>query len=245
MNNNNNNNLILPVKSYENADIQKIQILKENRGKSGVYRWKNKTNQKTYIGSSISLYLRLKVYYSFLYLAKAVKKNNSLIYKALLKYGYSGFSLEILEYCPAEKCIEREQYYIDNLPHEYNILSIAGSPLGFKHSEETRVKQSVANKGENNPMYGKKRKHSEETRAKQSAANKGENNPMFGKTRAVGAGSPSKKIKVLDLLTNESKEYDSISAAGKSLGLKSTRISNYLSRNQKKAYMDRYIFTKI
>lgn len=49
--------------------------------------------------------------------------------------------------------------------------------MGFKHSEETRVKQSVANKGENNPMYGKKREHSEETRAKQSAANKGENNP--------------------------------------------------------------------
>jgi len=117
--------------------------------------------------------------------------------------------------------------------------------LGFKHAEETRVKQSVANKGENNPMYGKKREHSEETRAKQSAANKGENNPMFGKARAVGAGSPSQKIKVLDLLTNESKEYDSISAAGKPLGIKSTTISNYLSRNQKKAYKDRYIFTKI
>ena len=35
------------------------------------------------------------------------------IYKALLKYGYSGFQLEILEYCKPEDAIEREQYFID------------------------------------------------------------------------------------------------------------------------------------
>jgi hypothetical protein len=29
------------------------------------------------------------------------------IYKALLKYGYSGFKLEILEYCEPSNCIER------------------------------------------------------------------------------------------------------------------------------------------
>lgn len=36
--------------------------------------------------------------------------------------------------------IEREQYYIDTLNPEYNILKIAGSPLGYKHSEETIAK---------------------------------------------------------------------------------------------------------
>ena len=104
------------------------------------------------------------------------KKSKTIIYRALLKYGYSQFSLEILEYCESENCIAREQYYLNLLPHDYNILPNAGSLLGFKHSEETR--------------------------AKQSAAHKGEKNPMFRKARPIGAGSPSQRIEVQDLLTN-------------------------------------------
>lgn len=66
-----------------------------------------------------------------------IKTNGSVIYRALLKNGYSNFSLEILEYCSPENTILREQYYIDLLKPEYNILKTAGSLLGFKHSEET------------------------------------------------------------------------------------------------------------
>ena len=35
-----------------------------------------------------------------------------MIYSALLKYGYSNFSLEILEYCEAAEAVSREQYYL-------------------------------------------------------------------------------------------------------------------------------------
>jgi len=62
------------------------------------------------------------------------------IAKALLKYGYSNFSLEILEYCNLSVTITREQHYIDLLKPQYNILPTAGSRLGYKHSEETLVK---------------------------------------------------------------------------------------------------------
>jgi len=44
------------------------------------------------------------------------------INKALLKYGYSSFRLEILEYCDPMDAVKREQYYIDLLAPEYNIL---------------------------------------------------------------------------------------------------------------------------
>jgi group I intron endonuclease len=64
------------------------------------------------------------------------------IYKALLKYGYANFSLEILEYCEPSKCVEREQYYLDLLKPEYNILPTAGSSFGFRHSEESKNKIS-------------------------------------------------------------------------------------------------------
>lgn len=63
-----------------------------------------------------------------------------LIVKALLKYGYSNFKLEILEYCKVKDLIKREQYYIDALKPEYNILKVAYSSLGFRHSEETLVR---------------------------------------------------------------------------------------------------------
>jgi group I intron endonuclease len=54
--------------------------------------------------------------------------------------GYSNFTLEILEYCDSSDAIKREQYYLDLFKPEYNILSIAGSRLGLKHTEETKAK---------------------------------------------------------------------------------------------------------
>ena len=75
------------------------------------------------------------------------------IYKAILKYGYSNFSLEILEYCEPNLLISREQYYIDLLEPEYNILKIAYSSLGFKHSLYTRAKMSFNNTGINLPLW--------------------------------------------------------------------------------------------
>jgi len=86
---------VIPVVCYSNADTQKISILKENRGKSGVYRWVNLENGKTYVGSSVNLSKRLGNYFNVYYLLKHEKM---VIAKALLKYGYSKFRLEILEY---------------------------------------------------------------------------------------------------------------------------------------------------
>jgi len=48
--------------------------------------------------------------------------------------------LEILEYCRADELIEREQYYLDRLAPEYNILKYAYSLLGYKHTPENIAK---------------------------------------------------------------------------------------------------------
>ena len=79
---------------------------------------------------------RFREYFSISHL----NRNKVVISKALLKHKYFKFSLEILEYCKALECIEREQYYLDRLNPEYNILSTAGSTLGYKHSEEAIAK---------------------------------------------------------------------------------------------------------
>jgi hypothetical protein len=46
---------VLRSKIYLNADKDKLDILKENKGKSGIYLWENIENGKIYIGSSINL----------------------------------------------------------------------------------------------------------------------------------------------------------------------------------------------
>src|SRR5882757_6922002 len=68
------------------------------------------------------------------------------INRALLKHGYSKFSLEILEYCSLDELMVREKHYMDLLNPEYNILKEPGSPSrgsGWKKSEETNAKFSV------------------------------------------------------------------------------------------------------
>ena len=45
--------------------------------------------------------------------------------------------MDIIEYCSPEDLIKREQYYLQGLKPDYNILKTAGSLLGFKHSKAT------------------------------------------------------------------------------------------------------------
>jgi len=148
------------------------------------------------------------------------------INRALLKYGYSNFTLEIIEYCEPSDVIDREQFYLDLLQPEYNILSKAGSSLGFKHSEETKIKISEARIGH---------KHSEETLAKLRAR----------VNRPSGSGKPSQKVEVFDKETNLTTTFDSFRAAAVALDIRPEVIKNYFAKNQSKPYKGRYIFKKL
>lgn len=130
---------------YSNSWLNKSSILTENNKKCGIYRWVCLISNKSYIGSSTNITKRLRRYYSLKYLNNKIIRDNSLIYRAILKYGYSNFNLEILEYCNKEDRINREQYYLDLLKPEYNICKTAGSMLGFKHSAKTLLKFKYRN----------------------------------------------------------------------------------------------------
>jgi group I intron endonuclease len=97
-------------------------------------------NGKSYIGSSVDLGRRFSEYFSEKHLQKESVKNGSIIYKALLKYGYSNFSLEIIEYCDPSDATKREQDYMDLLKPEYNINPKAGSRLSSTQSDEAKAK---------------------------------------------------------------------------------------------------------
>ena len=235
---------LIPLVSYKNADTQKKDIIKDNKGKSGVYKWKNNINNKEYVGSSINLLSRFYSYYSLKFL---VKQSRSLICKALLKYGHSVFTLEILEYCQPSDTIAREQYYIDLLKPEYNILKIAGSSLGIKRSAETKLKISTYRAGRilsldhknkiSASMIG--RKHSIESIAKMK--NRVLSDSHLTKLRKHLANLNTlqgTKIKIIDTLTNETTLWNSTYKAAEGIGVSQSTIWRYLKTN--KLYKKRY-----
>lgn len=158
-----NDDNISPIKVYENTFDMRKDILKENMGKSGIYMLTNKFTNDIYIGQSVDLSKRFKNYFNLSYLKS---KNNLIIARALIKYGYSNFSLTILEYCDKSDLLIKEQYYFDKLNPQYNILKLAGSSKNYKHTEETKAKISKSLKGvyvkEKSAFFG--RTHTEETK---------------------------------------------------------------------------------
>lgn len=249
-------NPIVPVKVWDNPDLQKLEILYENSGKPGIYMWKNLDSGKIYIGSAKNIRTRLTAYYNINHLTRG---SNMHINRALLKWGYSSFSLSILEYCSVENLIQREQYYLDTLKPEYNICTTAGSTLGKLHSEEAKEKISSTKKGthqgEANSFFGKT--HLEGSRKKMAEAKLGGvlsevvkekiKESKLGKNFSeehkinLSSAQPNRKsISVLDLETAIETTYGSIAEAERSMKFPKDSIRANLRLRIKSPYKGRY-----
>jgi len=105
----------------------------------GVYRIKNITTGKQYIGSTVMSFLkRLQHHHAML---KANKHKNTYLQRAWNKYGEDDFIFEVVEVCEKKDCLLKEQIYLDNETNLYNINPLAsGTP---NMSKETVKKRSV------------------------------------------------------------------------------------------------------
>ena len=174
----NENNIILdldPLKVYDNFKGNRLDILREQKGKSGVYCLINKINDNSYIGSSINLNTRMRNYLNTAFL-KSKQNINMPIVKALLKYNQENFSLLILEYVEPTYLTIRETYYITKVKPYYNVLKQGYSSLGYIHTKETKELLSE---------LAKNRVHSEETKGLIARALIGENNPFYNKSHSL------------------------------------------------------------
>lgn len=222
---------------YHNPKVEKATILKENKGKSGIYLWTNKINGKRYIGSAVDLSNRLRNYFNTSYLED--RTDIMIIYKALLAHGFENFTLEILEYCEPSVLIEREQYYIDKLNPEYNILKIAGSRLGAKHTLEAiaKIKAAALNR-------------SEEALAKNLEHLNKLNSSQEHKEHLIRLNSSPEQIAktanpviVLNTLNGESIEFRSMTQAAKFFEVHPETIRRCIVKE--KLHLDKYLITKI
>jgi len=202
---------------YDNPHIVKQEILQANKAKAGVYKWVNKVNGKSYIGSSVNLNIRLYHYLSDNFLVKKTLTSKSVIYNGLLTYGYENFTLEILEYCDRSIVINREQFFIDHFKPEYNILSKAGSSLGFKHSEETL--STFRSRMLSNEALSNLRK------AKVGAT-------LSPLAKANQLLKVSHVITIKHTQTGSTKEYPSIRAAARELQVSHATLLNYIDKDK-------------
>jgi len=131
---------------------------------SGIYQITNQVNGKCYIGSAVNLKRRWQHHLAAL---RCGGHSNLHLQRAFDKDGEEAFVFEVFEEAGSENLIAREQYYLDTLKPEYNFSPTAGSPLGYRHTEDAKRKL----KGRQSPMYGKH--HSVSARAKLSNARKG------------------------------------------------------------------------
>jgi group I intron endonuclease len=228
MKNNNNNVNIIPVVSYSNAYKDKSIIYKENINKSGIYRWNNLVTGDSYVGSAVNLTNRLSNYFSLIFLKRTILKSRSIISNSLLKYGYNNFSLDILEYYESSVLINREQYYLDTLKPKYNILKIAGSSFGYKHSPETLLKF-------------KERRLSPEALINLKLAKKGKapTSPLRIINHLLATGHITTVVNKKD---NSIKVYNSIRAVSRDIGINPGTIANYI--NTHKWLKDIYLITR-
>lgn len=103
---------------------------------SGIYLIHNEINGKQYIGSAYDLSKTIANYY---FPSRLIDKRY--ISNSILKYGHNNFVLVILEILGKSELqsksniISKEQYYIDLYMPKLNLNPVAGSSLGFKHSE--------------------------------------------------------------------------------------------------------------
>jgi group I intron endonuclease len=137
-----------------------------------IYKAENKINGKIYIGQTVTS------------MEDRIRRHLWSTYRgpfqcALKKYGLNEFDFETVAWCETKNQGDfLERFYIDffgsKIPIGYNLTDGGDGSLGRKFSKETIERLRIANKGSQNPMFGK---------ASALRGIKGINHPCYGKKR--------------------------------------------------------------
>lgn len=188
---------------------------------AGVYLISNNVNGKCYVGSTVHLDQRRREHFSRLVNNKHI---NAHLQNAYNKYGREAFDFEILETIDIDdnikdKLLKREQFWIDNLKPEYNVLLVAGSNLGYHHTEETKKKISESTTG-----VKKSEEHAKHIREGQSGRVLTEEHKAKLSEAARHRKSPSNHA----IISIDGVIYNSLKEASEATGVKYNTIQKRL-----------------
>jgi group I intron endonuclease len=240
------------------TQINQKMIKQPLKNLSGIYGWMNIKNKKIYIGSALDLSHR-----PFKHLNHS---SNQHLENALNKYGLENFVLIIFvvinhkDLVTKKELMEFENYFISSFDKNqlYNILDLAYSSVGYKHTLEAKIKIKNARLGKShsqmtkeilsqlslnlkNPFYGQT--HSEELKKKFSMSRKGKLNPMFNKKKSIefidhmtkdkfGKNNfQSKLTKITNIKTNEILIFDTFKEASNYLKSPINTLRNARNKN--------------
>lgn len=172
------------------------------------------------MGSGTNLHARVSDYFQPWYYTY---RNNLPIVRAIKKYGLDKFHLIILDFVEDKDILESEQFWLNKIQPEYNILTEAGNSQGYKHRPENIEKIRNSSLG---------RKHSTEVRKAMSENRKGLNNNFFGKYHTQNVKDqlrnialnrskqprPGFEVEIKDIETNTIVVYSSIREAARNIG---------------------------
>jgi group I intron endonuclease len=229
---------------------KEFEVPKDLKNKGGIYCFHNTVDGKRYIGSAKDLYLRLKEHLNG-------KKSNIALQRAIEKHGLDNFCFYVFEYfdyvdanISHEAITDLETAYINKFSFImlYNFMRTATSSLGYKHTEEAKLKMSqrLADKT-NHPMFGKT--HSKEALALISKP--GELNPMYGKKHSEETKLKMRQKKnkyingvgIYDLEGNLIEKFNNNVDLAAYLGISKVTAGKYL--NSGKIYNKIYLFKPI
>lgn len=184
-----------------------------------IYMIMNLINGKIYIGRAANPEKRWKMHRQIS--NRPNDKNHQLIHKSIRKYGSSNFLFRVIQKLFSDKeSMEAETYWINfyktnvyRFGNEfgYNLTDGGEGKSGYKHSQTTKKKISIANSG---------KLRSPSDRKKRSICYTGNGNPMFGKhhtsksidiisntrkTMGVAKGIKNAKVKLTEQQVKEIK----------------------------------------
>ncbi len=137
---------------------------------TGVYVIRNFFGGEEYVGSAMQGFSRR--WSEHIRHLKKGDHTNWFLQAAWNHFGHNALQFSILERCPKEDCLRKEQKWMNALKPEYNILKYAGAPgLGRVQSAQERAQRSIRSTGAGNSFFGKK--HTPETLARLSIVHRG------------------------------------------------------------------------
>lgn len=155
-----------------------------------VYKITNDVNGKYYVGSTIDPKSRMTHHFASL---RNGTHHSIHLQRAFNKYGEEHFHFEIIETCDADKRLEREQYYLDQIDFS-----------GEECYNESPIATNCVLSGEKNGMWGKR----------------GKDNPNYGRRNSEEvkkkiSESAKKVVKTKEWRENLSKSKKELYASGK------------------------------
>lgn len=228
-----------------------------------VYKVTNNINNKLYVGITSRKRVNDRWSQHRCMGKTEYEGDNSLLHKAMRKYGVDCFSFEVIEEVDNSLLFEREKYWIayynSKTPNGYNLTDGGEGTFGFESpkkgvprsqevkdklkaswTEERREEYKQRVLGEKNPMYGKK--WSDEYISLFREKSTGENNAFYGKhhteeTRqkiSQAQNDRKKKVVMRDIVSQEIiMTFESLSAAGRYIQGDDSYISKACRRKTK------------